>query len=211
MQEVLTEEYIKKCEEQSRASYKGENYESALCHTLRWKELIEKKYGYGSAEKAHCLRRLGQIYYAMKQPEKEFETEYGQPDSPMSLCRYMLTHASPFYWLQQNLQRPMELFQKGYDLLKEAKGSNAPETLHHKKLYVEFICEKTLAAHFTQTLWMLLAIVPLLIFLVPLMAGQSWHSLGVGLLIIGMLVVWRMMGAAFFFFMTKRHYERAIQ
>lgn len=211
MQEVLTEENIKKYEQQSWASYKGENYESALCHTLRWKELIEKKYGYGSAETAHCLRRLGQIYYAMKLPVREFEAEYGRFDSPMPFWQYLLLLARPFYWLPLNLQRPMEFFQEGYDLLKKAKGATAPETLKHKRLYVEFLCQEVLAAHLEETLWILLALVPLLIFLVPLMAGLSWHSLGVGLLMIGVLVTWRMMGATFFFFMTKRHYERVIQ
>lgn len=211
MQEVMTEEYIKKCEEQSFDSYKVGDYESALCYTQRWKHFIEENYGHESAEMAHCLRRLGRIHYSMKQPEKEFEAEYGQPDSPMSLCKYVLILASPFYWLQQNLQRPIEFYQEGYDLLKKAKGSNAPETLQHKRQYVEFICEKTLAAHFTQSLWMLITIVPLLFVLLPVMAGLSWHSFGVALLMTGLLLVWRIVGATFFYFMTKRHYERAIQ
>ena len=211
MQEVMTEEYIKKCEEESWVSYKGEDYESALCHTLRWKQLIEERSSDKSAEMAHCLRRLGQIHYSMKQPEKEFEAEYGQPESPMSLWRYILILASPFHWLQQNLQRPMEFYQEGYDLLKKAKGATAPETVKHKKLYVEFICGKTLAAHFTQSLWMLITIVPLLFILTPIMNGLGWHSLGVALLITVLLLVWRIIGATFFYSMTKRHYERAIQ
>ena len=187
MQEVMTEEYIKKCEEQS------------------WERCNDK-----SVEMAHCLRRLGEIHYSMGQPEKEFEAEYGQPDSPMSLCRYILILASPFHWLQQNLQRPMEFYQEGYDLLRKAKGASAPETVKHKKLYVEFICEKTLAAHFTQSLWMLITIVPLLFIITPIMNGMSWHSFGVALLMTGLLLVWRIIGATFFYFMTKRHYERAI-
>ena len=211
MQEVMTEEYIKKYEEQSWASYKKEDYESALCYTQRWKQFVEENYGHESAEMAHCLRRLGEIHYSMKQPEKEFEAEYGQPDSPMSLCRYILILASPFHWLEQNLQRPMEFYQEGYDLLKKAKGATAPETIKHKKLYVEFICEKTLAAHFTQSLWMLITIVPLLFILTPIMNGMTWRSLGVALLMAGLLLVWRIIGATFFYLMTKRHYERAIQ
>ena len=211
MQQVMTEEYIKKCEEQSWASYKKEDYESALCYTQRWKQFVEENYGYESVEMAHCLRRLGEIHYSMKQPEKEFETEYGEPESPMSLCKYVLILASPFHWLQQNLQRPMELYQEGYDLLKKAKGATAPETLKHKKLYVEFLCEETLAAHFTQSLWMLLVLIPSILILITMMAGLSWHSLGVALLMIGLLLVWRIFGATFFYFMTKRHYERAIQ
>ena len=111
MQEVMTEEYIKKCEEQS------------------WERCNDK-----SVEMAHCLRRLGEIHYSMEQPEKEFEAEYGQSDSPMSLCKYILILASPFHWLQQNLQRPMEFYQEGYDLLRKAKGASAPETVKHKKL-----------------------------------------------------------------------------
>ena len=211
MQEIMTEEYIKKCEEQSWTSYKTEDYESALCYTQRWKQFVEENYGYESAEMAHCLRRLGQIHYSMKQPEKEFEAEYGQPDSPTSLCRYILMLASPFYWLQQNLQRPMEFYQEGYVMLKKSKGTTASETVKHKKLYVEFICEKTLAAHFTQSLWMLITIVPLLFILTPIMNGMSWNSFGVALLMTGLLLVWRIIGATFFYFMTKRHYERAIQ
>ena len=211
MQQVMTEEYIKKCEEQSWASYKKEDYESALCYTQRWKQFVEENYGYESVEMAHCLRRLGEIHYSMKQPEKEFETEYGEPESPMSLCKYVLILASPFHWLQQNLQRPMELYQEGYDLLKKAKGATAPETLKHKKLYVEFLCEETLAAHFTQSLWMLLVLIPSILILITMMAGLSWHSLGASLLMTGLLLVWRIVGATFFYFMTKRHYERAIQ
>ncbi len=211
MQEVMTQEYINKYEEMSLSSYKREDYESALCYTQRWRQFIEEKYGYESAEMAHCLRRMGRILYSMKQPEKEFEAEYGQPDSPMSLCKYVLILASPFHWLQQNLQRPMELYQEGYDLLKKAKGATAPETLKHKKLYVEFLCEETLAAHFTQSLWMLLVLIPSFLILITMMAGLSWHSLGVALLMIGLLLVWRIFGATFFYFMTKRHYERAIQ
>ena len=198
-------------EEMSFASYKVEDYESALCYTQRWKQFVEENYGHESAEMAHYLRRLGEIYYSMKQPEKEFEAEYGQPDSPMSLCRYILILASPFHWLEQNLQRPMEFYQEGYDLLKKAKGATASETIKHKKLYVEFICEKTLAAHFTQSLWMLITIVPLLFILTPIMNGMTWRSLGVALLMAGLLLVWRIIGATFFYLMTKRHYERAIQ
>jgi hypothetical protein len=198
-------------EEMSFASYKVEDYESALCYTQRWKQFVEENYGYESAQMAHCLRRLGEIHYSMKQPEKEFEVEYGQPNSPMSLCIYILILASPFHWVQQNLQRPMEFYQEGYDLLKKAKGATAPETVKHKKLYVEFICEKTLAAHFSQTLWMLITIVPLLFILTSIMNGLSWHSLGVALLMTVLLLVWRIIGATFFYFMTKRHYERAIQ
>lgn len=198
-------------EEMSFASYKVEDYESALCYTQRWKKLVEENYGYESAEMAHCLRRLGQIHYSMKQPEKEFDEEYGQPDSPMSLCKYVLILASPFHWLQQNLQRPMEFYQEGYDLLKKAKGATAPETIKHKKLYVEFLCEETLAAHFTQSLWMLLVLVPSFFILITMMAGLSWHSLGAALLMTGMLLVWRIIGATFFYYMTKWHYEQAIQ
>ena len=187
MQEVMTEEYIKKCEEQS------------------WERCNDK-----SVEMAHCLRRLGEIHYSMEQPEKEFEAEYGQPDSPMSLCKYILILASPFHWLQQNLQRPMEFYQEGYDLLRKAKGASAPETVKHKKLYVEFICEKTLTAHFMQSLWMLITNVPLLFIITPITNGMSWHSFGVALLMTGLLLVWRIIGATFFYFMTKRHYERAI-
>ena len=208
--EVMTEEYIKKYAEMSLSSYKKEDYESALCYTQHWKQLIEEKYGCESAEMAHCLRRLGQIHYSMKKPEKEFEAEYGQPGSPMSLYKYVLILASPFYWLQQNLQRPMKLYQEGYDLLKKTKGATAPETLKHKKLYVEFVCEKTLAAHFTQSLWMLVALVPSFFILITMMTGLSWHSLGVALLMTGLLLVWRIIGAIIFYFMTKRHYERAI-
>lgn len=198
-------------EEMSLASYKVEDYESALCYTQRWKQFVDENYGYESAEMAHCLRRLGQIHYSMKQPEKEFDAEYGQPDSTMSLCKYVLKLASPFHWLQQNLQRPMEFYQEGYDLLKKAKGTKAPETLKHKKLYVEFLCEETLAAHFTQSLWMLLVLVPSFFILITMMAGLSWHSLGVALLMTGLLLVWRIVGATFFYFMTKWHYEQAIQ
>ena len=173
--------------------------------------MIEEKYGCESVEMAHCLRRLGQIYYSMKQPEKEFEAEYGQPGSPMSLYKYVLILASPFYWLQQNLQRPMKLYQEGYDLLKKTKGTTAPETLKHKKLYVEFLCEKMLAAHFTQSLWMLIILVPSFFILIAMMTGLNLHSLGMGLLMTGLLLVWRIIGAIIFYFMTKRHYERAIQ
>ena len=105
----------------------------------------------------------------------------------------------------------MELYQEGYDLLKKAKGATAPETLKHKKLYVEFLCEETLAAHFTQSLWMLLVLIPSFLILITMMAGLSWHSLGAALLMTGLLLVWRIIGATFFYFMTKRHYERAIQ
>lgn len=198
-------------EEMSWASYKIEDYESAICYTQRWIQLTEEKYGYESSQMAHCLRRLAQIHYSMKQPEKEFEEEYGQPDSPISLCRYILILASPFHWLQQNLQRPMMLYQEGYNLLKKSKGATALETVKHKNLYVEFICEKTLAAHFTQSLWMLITIVPLLFILTPIMNGMSWNSLGVALLMTGLLLVWRIIGAAFFYFMTKHHYEQEIR
>lgn len=210
MQEVLNEDY-KKFEEKSWDSYQAEDYESALYYAQHWKHLAEKKYGHESAEVARCLRRLGQILYSMKLPEKEFEAEYGRDDSVMPFCDYLLILASPFYWLQQNLQQPMDLFQEGYDMLKKTKGSNAPETIQHKRLFVEFICEKTLAAHFTQSLWMLITIIPLLFILMPMMAGLSWQSLGVALLITGLLVVWRIIGAVFFFFLTKHHYDRAIQ
>lgn len=210
MNEELTEEY-KKYEEMSLRFCEAEDYQSALCCAERWKDIAARRFGHESSEMARCLQQLGQIHYAMRQPEKEYEAEYGQPNSLILFCEYLMKLASPFYWLHQNLQRPMDFYQEGYEIMKKTKGVYAPETSRYKCLYVEFVCEKTLAAHFAESLWMLITIVPLLFILTPVMAGLSWHSLGVALLMTGMLVVWRIIGATFFFFMTKRHYERTIQ
>ena len=211
MQEVMTEEYIKKCEEMSLASYKMKDYESALCYTQRWKQLIAEKYGYESAEMAHCLRRLGEIHHSMNIPEKEFEKKYSNDDSSISLYEYLSKSASPFYWLQQNFQQSLGYFQEGYELLRNAKGPEATETKRYKREYVEFIIEEIIAAHLEQTLWILTALVPLLAIMTPVISGFNWNSLGVALTIIVAVLIWRTISIFFYFFMTKRHYEQAIQ
>ena len=198
-------------EEMSWVTFKLKDFESALCYTYRWKELTEKKYGYGSAELAHCYRRLGHIYYSMKLPEQEFEEEYGHYDSPISFYDYMVTLASPFYWLHQNLQQSQGFFQEGYDMLKKTKGTDAPETQKHKQQYVSFISWETVTAHIEQTLWILIALIPLLIIMVPAISGLHWKSLGVAFFILAVVLTWRTISSFFYFFMTKWHYERAIQ
>ena len=127
-------------EEMSWVTFKLKDFDSSLCYTYRWKELMEEKYGHGSAELAQCYRRLGIVNYSMKLPEKEFDEKYGYYDAPISLYQYLLTKASPFFWLHQNLQQSQVYFLKGYDMLKKSKGAEAPETENYKEQYVNFIC-----------------------------------------------------------------------
>ena len=198
-------------EEMSWATYKLKDFDSALCYTYRWKELTEEKYGYGSAELAHCYRRLGMIHYSMKLPEKEFDEKYGNYDAPISLYQYLLVKASPFFWLHQNLQQSQGYFLEGYDMLKSSKGADAAETKKYKEQCVSFISWETVTAHFEQTLWMMMALIPLLIIMVPAISGLHWKSLGVALIILAAVLVWRTISIFFYFFMAKRHYEQAFQ
>ena len=198
-------------EEMSWVTFKLKDFDSALCYTHRWKELMEEKYGHRSAELAHCYIRLGTINYSMKLPEKEFEEKYGRYDSPISLYQYLSALASPFFWLHQNLQQSQGYFQDGYDMLKESKGVDAPETKKYKEQYVSFISWETVTAHFEQTLWILIALIPLLIIMIPIVSGLQWKSLGVALIILGAVLIWRTISTFFYFYMTKRHYEYAIQ
>ena len=103
----------------------------------------------------------------MKIPEKEFDEKYGYYDAPISLYQYLLMKASPFFWLHQNLHQSQAYFLKGYNLLKKSKGAEAPETENYKEQYVNFICWETATAHFEQTLWILIALIPLLMIMVP--------------------------------------------
>lgn len=198
-------------EEMSWVTFKLKDFDSSLSYTNRWKELTEEKYGHGSAELAHCYRRLGTVYYSMKLPEKEFDEKYGYYDAPISLYQYLLMKASPFFWLHQNLQQSQVYFLKGYNLLKKSKGTEAPETESYKEQYVNFICWETATAHFEQTLWVLIALIPLLMIMVPFFSGLQWKSLGVAFIILGAVLAWRTISIFFYFFMAKRHYEQAIQ
>ena len=198
-------------EEMSWATYKLKDFDSALCYTYRWKKLTEEKYGYGSAELAHCYRRLGMIHYSMKLPEKEFDEKYGNYDAPISLYQYLLVKASPFFWLHQNLQQSHGYFQEGYYMLKSSKGADAAETKKYNEQCMSFISWETVTAHFEQTLWMMMALIPLLIIMVPAISGLHWKSLGVALIILAAVLVWRTISIFFYFFMAKRHYEQAFQ
>lgn len=198
-------------EQMSWATFKLKDYDSALCYTYRWKELTEEKYGHGSAELAQCYSRLGIIHFSMNLPYKEFEEEYDYYDSPISFYKYLSTTASPFFWLQQNLQQSQGYFQEGYDMLKESKGAEAPETQKFKEQYVSFICWETATAHVEQTLWILTALIPLLIIMVPAISGLHWKSLGVALIIIAAVLIWRTISIFYYFFMAKWHYKRVIQ
>ena len=198
-------------EEMSWVTFKLKDFDSSLCYTYRWKELTEEKYGHGSAELAHCYRRLGTIYYSMKLPEKEFDEKYGHYDAPISLYQYLLMKASPFFWLHQNLQQSHGYFQEGYYMLKSSKGADAAETKKYKEQCVSFISWETVTAHFEQTLWMIMALIPLLIIMVPAISGLHWKSLGLAFIILAAVLTWRTISVFFYFFMTKRHYEQAFQ
>ena len=50
----------------------------------------------------------------MKLPEKEFDEKYGHYDVPISLYQYLLTKASPFFWLHQNLHQSQAYVQRIY-------------------------------------------------------------------------------------------------
>lgn len=198
-------------EEMSWATFKLKDYDSALCYTYRWKELTEEKYGYGSAELANCYRRLGTIRFSMNLPYKEFEEEYSQYGSPISFYKYLSMMASPFYWLHKNLQQSQGYFKEGYDMLKNSKGADDSETKKYKEQCVSFISWETATAHVEQTLWILTALIPLLIIMIPVFSGLHWKSLGVAFIILTAVLVWRTISIFFYFFMAKRHYEQVIQ
>ncbi len=96
-------------------------------------------------------------------------------------------------------------------MLKSSKGADAAETKKYKEPCVSFISWETVTAHFEQTLWMMMALIPLLIIMVPAISGLHWKSLGVALIILAAVLTWRTISVFFYFFMAKHYYEQAIQ
>ena len=210
----FTEQDIKQInfhQEKSLEYFQSKDFEKAIIHTIRWQQLVEKSFGNESAEMADCYCRLACICMRMKLSERKREEilENNIHDF-VSLVQYFHCLLDVFYWLNQNLQMPMLLWQEGYDIIKKAKGLNDSKTQKYKEDYVDFICEETCAVHVEQTLWILMGLIPLLALVTPFIFGLTWRCLGICLLFIMAVIVWRTISLVFFYLMTASHYRHNI-
>lgn len=191
--------------------YQIRDFDSSIFYTNRWMRMAEEQYGNDSPEKAHSLRRLGMIYQRMNIPAQIFFEEWEKCDTVSGWFAHLVGLVRPFYWMQQSLNYSMKYFVEGYNILKRSRGADDPETKKHKEASIDFLIEEVLSTHIEQTLWIYLGLVPLLTLVLPFASGLTWKSLGIGLLVIASVAVWRICSTVFYYFMTKWHYERAIQ